>query len=192
MRLALAVCTAVVLTATTARPTSATVGESCVATDGPEQVAAGDADLTPSADDLRPPSESDLRALTNVLQALRSEKTASRTLEELSAGRPFSRSRFGVLASDARLLLAALHASETLSQMKGIRDIAPEIRKWSEDSLRAMQVCGRERFDSRGGLPTYERSMALIQKLRQQLEPAVLDTASGGWRLSTAPQGTPR
>jgi hypothetical protein len=139
-----------------------------------------------SEEERRPPTEGDVRELMRVLEALRREKTAGAAVKGLAEGRPFSKSRFAVLIGDMRAVLLGLHARDMRAR-GGIDAMPAETRNWLDAGLGAMQDCGRDRFDTRGGAAAFDRAQSVILKYRNRLEPLVLEAVPRGGAYRDGP-----
>jgi hypothetical protein len=144
---------------------------SCVVLDDevPEQRGRGG---RPLPDQVRPaPTERELREIIQVLRRpdaeapariLSNERLPSPTIE-----------RMGVLVGDVRAIMVAADARESLKRIENAAGVPPRIREWLKRQVSAIQTCVEGRFVDRGGEPVLRKTEDLVEKLRDELGPAV-------------------
>lgn len=118
-----------------------------------------------------PATERELRELARVL-GREKEDTPARLLSAQRLPSP-SIARIGVLVGDARAIMAANDAREALKHIETVPGIPAQTREWMEAQVAAIQKCAADRFEGRGGGQALMRTAELVEKLREELGPAV-------------------
>jgi hypothetical protein len=118
-----------------------------------------------------PPSERELREIIQVLGRAEAEKP-SRILSEERLPAP-ALERMGVLVGDVRAIMAAKDARDALKQIEREPNVPAKTRQWLKAQVTAIEVCVNGRFVDRGGEKALRTTEELVEKLRDELGPAV-------------------
>ena len=145
---------------------------SCVVLPGDELPEQAPAEMQLAPEVLRTPAtERELRELARVLGRDK-EETPARLLSTQRLASP-SIARIGVLVGDARAIMAANDAREALKHIETVPGIPAQTRAWMEAQVAVIQKCAADRFEGRGGGQALRQTSELVEKLREELGPAV-------------------
>jgi hypothetical protein len=74
---------------------------------------------------------------------------------------------------EVRAVAAGLDAQQALKRRDTVPNVSPATRRWMEAQVSTIRRCALRRFLVRGGEPAFERTAALVEKLRGDLDPVV-------------------
>lgn len=91
-------------------------------------------------------------------------------------GIKFSIERMGVLMQDITALLAKIHLEETLAALKKMPNPDKNAIAWGTQVAKAIDICGRQRYEGFGGDPAFQESLDIVQDNREILEKLILES----------------
>lgn len=119
----------------------------------------------------RPMTEQELKDTIRFLELLR---TSMGQTDIAAETRRLGDGRVGVVLGDVVALLGDLHARDLAAELDR-EAMTPQGLVWIEGMLEAMRRCAEKRFEGRGGLPEYTKSLELVRLFRAILENLVLE-----------------
>lgn len=122
---------------------------------------------------LQPITENEIRLLISTLKPT-IKGANKKDVNKIIKGSEISLTRFAVILDDINILLAGIHAQETLEEIQKQGGIKDEERNWVDKYLLPIIDCVPNVFSERGGISAFEESHILVLKYRKQLEDMIL------------------
>ena len=123
----------------------------------------------------KPMTRGEIKHLIDALKPVALKDGSGFRVEGPLEGRSLSLARMGVLIQDVTAVLANIHFEETLLRMKKLPGVEKHMIAWASDVSKALDFCGRLRYEEFGGDIAFQESVRIVLDNREILESVILE-----------------